>query len=299
MYLILASITYAAPLRVAIYNASLERDGPGILLRAIETGTDTQIAAVIDTLTKADADIVVLTAFDWDYGGAALSAFQHALEENGQNYPFLFAPKGNAGRLWPDGSIVAFGKFSGSGGMALLSRYPLGQARSFQNFIWPETGKPLAAHGIWDVTVQPPFGDFHVLASHTTPPAFGLVEGRNRRRNDAEIAFWSRYLSGEALRDDAGQNKVFDAADFVLLAGLNNDPVAGDGLKTALRKLLDDPKLQNPAALIGVPTVYWQNIGELRADYALPSRGFQILSARVLQNDTASHHRLVLLELDR
>ena len=72
----------ADPLRIATYSPDLSRDGPGLLLRDLtRTGkqADPQIAAVVQVIAETRPDILLLTDFDWDYDGRALSAFADLL----------------------------------------------------------------------------------------------------------------------------------------------------------------------------------------------------------------------------
>ena len=54
----------------------------------------------------------------------------------------------------------------------------------------------LATTGFWDVPVETPSGQLHLLAWHATPPVFDGPEDRNGRRNHDEAAFWRLLLEG-------------------------------------------------------------------------------------------------------
>jgi hypothetical protein len=99
------------------------------LLRDIARGEDDQIVAAQDVIRLNDPDILVIQGFDYDLTGSALSAFAASL-----NYPHHFALLPNTGmatgldmdgngRLGEARDAQGFGKFSGAGGMAILSRY--------------------------------------------------------------------------------------------------------------------------------------------------------------------------------
>ncbi len=293
-------------LRVATYNVSLGRNGPGMLWKAI-LDRDVQIMAVAGVIAEVRPDVLLLTDFDRDYDGVALAAFRQVLAAEGMDYPYSFAPAGNAGvpagrDLDGDGSdtgwrdTLGFGKFRGNGAMALLSRYPLGEARTFAK-VAGENGLPLAYRAFWDVVVQAPDGDFRILASHATPPVFDGPEDENGRRNAAEIRFWLRYLDGEAFTDDAGLQAPFAGGDFVLLGDLNNDPVQGEGLKPPLLALLSHPRVQDVEGLRGIPTADWGDIGRMRVDYVLPSRSLDVVDAGVVMESDASNHALVRVDI--
>ena len=69
----------AAPIRVATFNADMSRQGPGLLLRDILSGTDAQTIAVVDVISRIAPDILLLNGFDWLRAGIfvliALAAF--------------------------------------------------------------------------------------------------------------------------------------------------------------------------------------------------------------------------------
>ena len=82
LFLLLAAPAGAAEtLRVATWSPDLTRKGPGLLLRDIQSGKDEQIAAAVQVIAAADADLLLLTGFDWDHHGAALTAFAALLEQ--------------------------------------------------------------------------------------------------------------------------------------------------------------------------------------------------------------------------
>ena len=85
----------ADTIRIATFNAELQRDGPGLLLRDISRGKDKQIAAVVEVIRRTHPDILALQGFDWDHENRALSAFVEMLEQAGVSYPHVFAHKPN------------------------------------------------------------------------------------------------------------------------------------------------------------------------------------------------------------
>ncbi len=314
-------------LRVATFNLGLGRDGPGLLLKDIED-RDKDILALAEIITTVNPDILLITGFDNDYQLRALNAF-NALE--GLGYPFIFAPLGNAGlqsgldingntrqRDWND--AWGFGRFEGSEGMALLSRVPIQSHRSFDTLLWKDFGpQPLAAdgtaffahwpvlrlasHSLWDVELTLPNGPLHILAAHPTPPVFDGEEDANGLRNEAEITFLNRYLSGESFRDDQGTEAALPATPVILLADLNADPTRGESLKNALRHLLAHPRLQ---AVPTLETVEWESLGRLQVDYVLPGRALKMLDMGVfwpegsaLLDTAQSRHRLIWVDFEK
>ena len=104
--------------------------------------------------------------------------------------------------------------------------------------------------------------------------------------------------------------------DFVLMGKANLDPLDGQGRHNVVRKLLADPRLQDPTPRsayardavnpdhIGEPaldTADWSDPvpGNLRVDYVLPSAGLRIVGSGVVwppqaARASASRHGLVL-----
>lgn len=312
----------ADTLRVATYNTELSRKGPGLLLRDILRGKDPQIAAVLDILIQADADVLALQGFDYDLENAALQAFADAARAQGLDYPYLFAAPPNAGLRTPldmdgdgkfggPGDAMGYGRYYGQGSMALLSRYPIDVDAivDFTPFLWrdlpdallPQTDagpfpsikaqqiQRLASHGAWVVPIlHPRMGTATVLTYHATPPVFDGPEDRNGRRNHDETRFWSLYLQGTFGNQTTER--------FVLTGDANLDPKRGDGLRTAMITLLSDPALQDP--LPNRPTVSFAQTGPLRVDYVLPSADWTITDAAVMPpNLDASRHSLVWVDL--
>jgi endonuclease/exonuclease/phosphatase family metal-dependent hydrolase len=331
-------------LRVATYNTELQRDGPGLLLRDILRGEDAQVAAVVAVLADIAPDIVAIQSFDYDLTGAALAAFRDLLREAGLDYPHAFSARPNTGMvtgLDMDGDgrraeprdAQGYGRFSGQGGMAVLSRHPIltDEAKDFSALLWrdfpgallPEVdGRPfpseealaiqrLSTTGHWVVPIEvPKVGRVDILTFHASPPVFDGPEDRNGRRNHDEIVFWQHYLDG-AFGETPPR-------PFVLMGDFNLDPVDGEGLKAAIHGVLTDPRLQDPEptsegsrALTGDPfdTADWDDPvpGNLRVDYVLPSAHWRVLDAGVhwpagRAGETAalaSRHRLVWADLAR
>ncbi len=309
-------------IRLASYNASLTRGGPGGLVQALRLGDDRQIAAVVAIIQRVRPDVLLLNELDHDAEGVALGLFAAALAAGpeGIDYPHRFAASSNTGEptgfdLSGDGrtdgpaDAYGYGRFPGQYGMALLSRYPLGAARTFRLLRWadmpgallpPGRFPPEAAAALrlsskshWDVAVETPGGPLHVLASHPTPPISGDA---NVRRNADEIRFWRDYLDGAGwIVDDAGVRGGFGGGAFAVMGDLNADPADGDGRRAAIRALLAHPALQDPlprseggvaaadpahAGDPGLDTAAFR-VGALRVDYVLPARTLTVTGAGV------------------
>ncbi len=268
--MLLALPLAADTLRVAGFNVSLGRDGPGLLARDIARG-DTQVQAVAQIIATLQPDILLLSDFDVDYDQIALRLFTDLLAQKGAVYPFSYAGMSNAGlatdldldgdgRTGGPGDAQGFGDFPGAQSMALLTRYPVvvDDVRDFSAMLWADVpgaalpfkdGKPfpsaaaqsvqrLSSKGHWDVPVRLPDGAvLHILASNPTPPVFDGPEDRNGLRNRDEIRFWSLYLNGDAL---AGYPPRAAEA-FVLMGDFNADPMDGEGSHDAIAGLLSHP----------------------------------------------------------
>lgn len=331
----LASPAAAETIRIASFDPELTRKGPGLLLRDIMRGQDPQILAAAMVIARVDADVLLLTGFDWDHDGAALRAFAGLLARSGADYPHLLAPQPNRGMasgvdLDGDGKLAeaddsqGWGSFTGQNGMAILSRIPLGQITDYSTTLWrdlpgnliedaltPEAAavQRLSTNGHWDVEIltSPPM---RLLAFAATAPVFDGPEDRNGRRNHDEIAFWATHLPD---------------APFVLAGNANLDPQDGDGRHAAIRNLLADPRLTDPqprsdgakaaadADQIGDPaldTADWPDgePGNLRVTYVLPSAGLSVTDTGVFwpapgqdlsqAAATASPHKLVWIDLE-
>ncbi|WP_338048836.1 endonuclease/exonuclease/phosphatase family protein [Paracoccus salipaludis] len=187
----------ADPVRIATYSPDLSRDGPGLLLRDILSGRDEQVAAAVQVIAAADADVLLLTGFDWDGDGAALSAFADLLKAAGADYPHRHAGRPNSGmatgldldgdgRMGTGDDAQGFGLFSGQGGMALLSRLPLGEVTDHSALLWrdlpgnlmpavpPEVAEVqrLSSTAHWEVPVTVGGATLTLLAWSATPPVF-------------------------------------------------------------------------------------------------------------------------------
>lgn len=298
--------------------------------------------AFTEIMATASPDIVLLADLDHDAAELTLTALRTALVRAGLDYPHAYAPRQNAGLdsgadLDGDGrtgeaeDAQGFGRFTGDGAMALLSRYPLNgdAAQDFSSFLWAnlphaaitEAALPPQMRGVqrlsstahWVVPVETPGGPLTILAFHATPPVFDGPEDRNGRRNHDEIRFWQHYLDGAIAPVLPGP--------YALLGTANLDPVDGEGRHDAIVDLLSDPRLQDPEprrdqanppqgpGQLGDPafdTANWDDPtpGDLRVDYVLPSAELTVRDSGVIWPEPesvaarASRHGLVWVDLD-
>lgn len=267
-------------------------------------------------IVALDADILLLTGFDYDAGNAALDAFAMALMQAGADYPHRFALRPNSGvptgldldgngRLGEARDAQGYGRFPGAEGMALLSRLPLetALATDLSAMLWrdlPDAIPPpmpdavaeiqrLSSTGHWILPVAlPDGGRLNLLMWDATPPVFDGPEDRNGRRNHDETAVWSRLLEGRLP-------VAAPAPPFVIMGDASLDPADGDGLPDALLALMAHPLVQDPGphgshgraepAHDGDPaldTALYDGIGGLRVDYVLPSADLAVMAAGVM-----------------
>ncbi|WEF24206.1 endonuclease/exonuclease/phosphatase family protein [Paracoccus sp. S3-43] len=329
--LCLAGPAAARDLRIATYDPGLTRPGPGLLLRDIRRA-DPQVLAAAQVIAAAAPDAILLTGFDWDHDGLALSAFAQVLEQTGHPMPHRFAARPNSGMptgldLDGDGraggaeDAQGFGQFSGQNAMAILSRLPLGPVTDHTAFLWRDLpgglmpasvpqGQRLSSTAHWEVPVLTDRGSLHLLAWSATPPVFDGPEDLNGRRNHDEAAFWLDHLPD---------------APFVLLGNPNLDLADGDGRAQAMTALLDhaqDPRPKGAfqpdqaganAGQRGDPALDTAvhdpaGPGNLRVDYAWPAKGLRVTGSGVVWPapgdplaaavEAASNHRLVWVDID-
>ncbi|SEA80529.1 phytase [Rubrimonas cliftonensis] len=163
-------------IRVATFNASLNRNNAGQLIDDLSTPDNQQARNAAETIQRAAPDVLLINEFDYDAGGVAADLFRDnylAVAQNGAapvDYPYVYVAPSNTGvasgfDLNNDGTVggpddaFGFGFFEGQFGFAIFSKFPIDEAgvRSFQNFLWKdmpgallfdtENGTPLAGDG--------------------------------------------------------------------------------------------------------------------------------------------------------
>jgi len=288
--------------RFATYNVFLNRPAQGDLARDLATPDNAQVQKVAEVIQRVAPDILVLNEFDYDAAGKGLALFKKNYLEVSQNgaapaiYPYVFVAPSNTGLasghdLNRDGVVTVapgsrayggdafgYGEFPGQYAMALLSKYPIDEARarSFQKFLWkdmpgamlpddPETETPadwysadilrdfrLSSKSHWDVPIMVGDSIIHVLASHPTPPSFDGEEDRNGKRNHDENRFWADYIASggdDYIYDDAGAIGGLGAEErFVIMGDLNADPHDAGSVAGAIGQLLYAPAVRGAPA---------------------------------------------------
>lgn len=144
-------------LRVATYNASLNRAAAGELEADLSTPDDAQAATIAEVLQRTRPDVVLLNEFDYVPDHRAVDLFRDNYLEVPQGgaqpieYRYAYVAPSNTGipsgfDLNNDGTVgggddaLGFGVFEGQYGMAVLSRYPIDtrDVRTFQEFLWKD-----------------------------------------------------------------------------------------------------------------------------------------------------------------
>jgi len=272
--------------RVATYNASLNRATEGQLIRDLSTPENQQARNIAEVIQTTRPEILLVNEFDFDAAGEGARLFQENYLSVGQNgkapieYAYRYTAPVNTGvpsglDLNADGrtdgpdDAWGFGLFPGQYGMVIYSQHPIleDEIRTFQDFRWadmPDNAMPtdfyspeaqeqlrLSSKSHWDVPVQIGGKTVHILAAHPTPPSFDGPEARNKRRNHDEIRLWADYITGGKtaayLYDDEGVHGGLErGARFVILGDYNADPVDGDSWDGAVDQLLDHSLVRDP-----------------------------------------------------
>ncbi|MCP2177741.1 Endonuclease/Exonuclease/phosphatase family protein [Williamsia maris] len=252
--------------RVATFNASLNRPAAGALLTDLRSGVDPQARTIAQIVQMNRPDILLLNEFDYypDQAAAKLFAQNYlARSQRGAapiDYPYMFTAPVNTGvptgrDLNGDGTTdgpddaYGFGAFPGQYGMLVLSKYPIdtAHARTFQKFLWKDQPGNLiprdyyggnadllrlSSKSHWDLPITIGRRTVHLLASHPTPPSFDGPEDRNGRRNHDEIRLSADYIAGgsraDYIYDDSGRRGgLAPGSSFVMLGDQNSDPADG------------------------------------------------------------------------
>ncbi|MEQ3624185.1 MAG: endonuclease/exonuclease/phosphatase family protein [Celeribacter sp.] len=322
----------AEPLRIATYDAGLKRDGPGLLLRDL-LKPDEQAHAAMDMIVALDADILLLTGMDQDAQGASLTALAEGLAQRGLGYPHRLPLPGNRGLETPrdldgdgrrggPGDAQGWGRFTGAGAMALLSRYPIDHAGiiDITGLLWrdlpgadlprrdgaafpseeAQAAQLLSSSGHYAVPVRLPKGRITLLVFAATPPVFDGPEDANGRRNADEIRVWAALLRGMLEHPPPPPPRV-------LMGNFNLDPHDGEGLRQVMVDLLAGSLWQDPgpaasSAPSGDPThvgpaaqdtAFWRPTAEggpgaLRVDYVLPEHGMTVRRSGVMRSGSTA-----------
>lgn len=151
-------------LRFATFNASLNRELPGQLVRELSTPDNPQARNVAEIIQLVRPDVLLINEFDYEKGSQALGLFRKNYLSVGQNgakpieFPFVFSAEVNTGvssgvDLDNDGKTVTepgsrgygndaigFGQFPGQYGMVILSKVEIdiNGVRDFHRLLWKD-----------------------------------------------------------------------------------------------------------------------------------------------------------------
>lgn len=211
-------------LKIATFNASLNRDSAGELLQDLATPGNQQANNAAETIQRVNPDIILINEFDYDADHRAVNLFRENYLEvsiNGSipvQYPYAWTGPVNTGvssgyDLNHNGKTDdpddgwGYGKFPGQYGLVVYSKYPIKteQVRTFQHFLWkdmphallPENEDgtswysdevlskfPLSSKTHADIPVDVDGTTIHVLADHPTPPIDGKGPERRNSRRN-------------------------------------------------------------------------------------------------------------------
>ncbi|MBK8730124.1 MAG: endonuclease/exonuclease/phosphatase family protein [Tetrasphaera sp.] len=144
-------------IRFATFNASLNRNAAGDLVRDLSTGSNAQARMVAEIIQRTNPDVLLINEFDYVADGLAAELFRDNYLAVGQDgaesvdYRFYFTapvntgvPSGfdlnNDGRTGTADDAFGFGLFPGQYGMVVYSKHPIDTAaiRTFQHFLWKD-----------------------------------------------------------------------------------------------------------------------------------------------------------------
>ena len=303
----------AETLRIATFQTELHRRSPGLLLRDLGREAE-DVDWVLARMAELDADVWVLQDFDYDFEGLALSlfaaraGFEHYLAAAPNTGVQTGVDLDNDGRLRGPRDAHGYGWFSGQGGLAILSRYPLTMVEDASDLIWAKLPWATLPEGFyspealavlrlshtahWRVRVDAP-EPFDLLTAYPTTPVFDGPEDRNGLRNADELRLLMRMA--EAVE-----------GPFVIAGDLNLDPDRGEGLRGVMQDFLASGRVQDP--LPGQVTADFgeESAGKLRVSYVLPSPEWRVTDAGIAEaeapesGDTLfTRHHPVWVDLQR
>jgi len=144
-------------IRFATFNASLNRNAAGDLVRDLSTGTNVQARTIAEIIQRANPDILLINEFDYVENGLAATLFRDNYLAVGQggaepiDFPHYFTAPSNTGipsgfDLNKNGVVgggddaFGFGLFPGQYGMVVYCKHPIDTAaiRTFQHFLWKD-----------------------------------------------------------------------------------------------------------------------------------------------------------------
>jgi len=151
--------------RVASFNAYLNRNSEGALINDLSTPDNVQVRAVAEIIQRTNPDVILLNEIDYDALGDAVALLKQNYLEISQNgadpiyFPYMYLAESNTG-LQPENDVppsadvdlnnngstndpddaFGYGAFYGQYAMVVLSKFPIvdEQVRTFQKFKWKD-----------------------------------------------------------------------------------------------------------------------------------------------------------------
>src|ERR671911_564238 len=268
--------------RIATFNASLNRTATGELIDDLSSPDNAQAATVAEIIQRVRPDLLLINEFDFDPDGTAAELFQQnylSVPHNGAapiEYPYHFVAPSNTGipsgfDLNNDGSIggpddaLGFGFFPGQFGMAVYSMHPivLDDVRTFQTFLWADM--PAAVLPDDPATAAP--GDWFSAAE------LGAVRLSSKSHWDLPIDIDGRIVHFLVSHPTP---PVFDHPRVNTSVTPSSDGAVAAAARQGGANLTHrgDPAFDTADFADSAP-------GNLRVDYVLPSRPLRIVGAGV------------------
>ncbi len=245
-------------LRVATFNAYLNRASQGELYSDLLSSNDMQIKNIAHIVQLVQPDVLLINEFDYNAtANVDLLLEKYFTVAQGDasaiEYPYYYVAPVNTGvqsglDYNEDGKIdgndaYGYGDFPGQYGMVILSKYPIDtdNIRTFQKFLWKDmpgffepmdNGSPyysaevmsqyrLSSKSHWDIPVIVNGKTLHILASHPTPPVF---DDGNKDVDPTKID-WNGLRNHDEIRLWAdyikGESYLYD--DKAIFGGLSSD----------------------------------------------------------------------------
>ncbi|HMO15733.1 MAG TPA: endonuclease/exonuclease/phosphatase family protein [Pirellulaceae bacterium] len=229
-------------LRIATFNASLNRNSLFELREELKSPDSKQIQLVAETIQRVRPDVLLINEIDFDETHQTIDLFQRNYLQVSQNnaepieYKYAYIAPVNTGidsgedlnnnlELGEPEDAFGFGRFPGQYGMALFSRFPIqvDDVRTFQLFLWKDMPDPLwpvnqdgsqyysaaakekfriSSKSHWIVPIQVGGQKLNMVCAHPTPPVFDGPEDRNGRRNHDEIRLIVDMIDGKTYLVD-------------------------------------------------------------------------------------------------
>lgn len=281
-------------LRIATLDTQISRDVEGQLATDLLQGNDRQASLAADSITAANADVLILTGMDANE--QAVEVFQDQYLNNPDDartdveYDYVYLGMGSKGK--PSGADLngdrivggpedawGQGDFEGQGAVVVLSKYQINpdQITSVSKFKWgqmPEsrlddsglsgalaTSIPVMSSGLWDIPIEYRGKHVHLIAVQTDDNFGGYSFAESRELDQLRVV--TDYLHGEKyLRDD--KSKKIDGvgnAPYVVAGALGQQPSS----LTARDRLLEHVERPDAISDSGnylVPSSAWQVLGQ-------------------------------------